>query len=72
LDGFKDMNKVTMSAPPGAEPIDPSVKITAVTFGDVESRSDWSYLFALPPKWKSVDLSRRWRQFAHNVERLAA
>ena len=70
FNGWKKMSEIKISSPnhPDQLPVTP----TAVTQGDVEFREGWIYHFALPPKRKSVDLSRRWHHFAHNVERLAA
>ncbi len=72
FDGWKDPSKVTITPPPGGLPIDPSVMVTGIEIGGLMFQAAWVYHFALPPKRKSVDLSRRWSRFAHNVERLAA
>ncbi len=68
---FRDP-RVRITSPTNPHGFVPDTRITGVTFGGVEFRTEWVYCFQLPTKRKSVDLSRRWRQFAHNVERLAA
>ncbi len=72
FDSFKNVGEATVSPPPGTDGPVSNITIKGVAFGDVEFRPEWTYVFALPPKRKSVDLSRRWIRFAHNVERLAA
>lgn len=72
FDGFKDPSRIGFRPPLGGEPVDPGVTVLGVQVGGVRFRAAWVYHFALPPPRKPADLSRRWRQFALNVGRLAA
>jgi len=40
--------------------------------GGLEFRNEWIYQYKISPKQKSLDLSRKWSRFAHNIDRLAA
>ncbi len=68
---FRDP-RVRISSPTNPHAFFPDTRVTGVTFGDVEFRSEWIYRFDLPPKRKSVELLRRWNRFARNVDQLAA
>jgi len=68
---FRDP-RVRISSPTNPHVFFPDTRVTGVTFGDVEFRSEWIYRFDLPPKRKSVEPLRRWNRFARNVDQLAA
>lgn len=68
---FRDP-RVRLTSPTNPNAIAPDTRITAVVFGDIEFRPEWTYHFDLPPKRNSVELLRRWNRFERNVDRLAA
>jgi hypothetical protein len=53
-------------------PLQKPVLVHGVVLGEVEFRHAWVYRFQLPPKRKSGDLVRRWRNLESSVDRLAA